>query len=463
MEAIKGNWGNRKNEAESALRRLTTVRRKEPQPSLLVLQRKVDELKKEMEKFGTAHGSLLEKGSGKLTDEERTNYVNVYGELGDKMHDELDIALEMVYLMENPAPVVAPPTVDQSITNEKSSVTRSREIIESKLNKLTETLDNASIVHGIASLSDIKMRLEGVRKMVYDEYVVAYSKLLELDVANHDANVAERDASIQAIENMIEDVALKISMKMNAVAPNTNPSSPVGGGCTVKSDVYFERRKFPSFDGQKRNFPSFKKEWRTCIQPSFGVELQLREIVKAVPKDIQPDIKNLKTMEEVWTVLSNEYGRPSELVSESIHSLTDFRFSSKTEGEKFVELFRKWSEVVADLEEIGKVEALNHDVIIQSVVTKFPSPTCKSRYVDFKMSPANQDKSQLHLLREFMLAERNRQRDLMRLLDPEMGKGGVKCYGCGENGHLSKDCPNNTAKGKVSKSVNACVKVAPVS
>ena len=85
MEAIKGNWGYRKNEAESALRRLTTVRRKEPQPSLLVLQRKVDELKKEMEKFGTAHGSLLEKGSGKLTDEERTDYVNVYGELGEIM------------------------------------------------------------------------------------------------------------------------------------------------------------------------------------------------------------------------------------------------------------------------------------------------------------------------------------------------------------------------------------------
>ena len=32
-----------------------------------------------------------------------------------------------------------------------------------------------------------------------------------------------------------------------------------GGGSTLKSDVYFERRKFPSFDGQRRNFPSLKK------------------------------------------------------------------------------------------------------------------------------------------------------------------------------------------------------------
>ena len=43
---------NSKNEAESALRRLNTVRSKEPQPSLLVLQRKVDELKKEIVNFG---------------------------------------------------------------------------------------------------------------------------------------------------------------------------------------------------------------------------------------------------------------------------------------------------------------------------------------------------------------------------------------------------------------------------
>ena len=99
MEAFKGNCENSKNEAISALRRIKTVRSKEPQPSLLVLQRKVDELKKEIVNFGTAQRALLEKGSGKLSDEERTRYVSVYDELGDRMHDELDIALEIVHLL----------------------------------------------------------------------------------------------------------------------------------------------------------------------------------------------------------------------------------------------------------------------------------------------------------------------------------------------------------------------------
>ena len=261
---------------------------------------------------------------------------------------------------------------------------------------------------------------------------------------------------------MIEDIGVKISLKINGVAPTNSPVS-VGGGNAVKSDTYFERRKFPSFDGQRRNFPSFKKEWRTCIQPSFGVELQLREIVKAVPKDIQPDIKNLKTMEEVWDVLSKEYGRPDELVTECISSLTNFQFSSKTEGERFVELFRKWSEVFSDLEEVGEVETLNNVSILESVVKKFPGSACKSRYANFRMSPLNNDKSKLQLLKEFMSAERGLQREIMKISEPEKGKIGVKCYNCGEGGHLSKDCPKNKAKDKVSKAVNACVKVAPTS
>ena len=49
---------------------------------------------------------------------------------------------------------------------------------------------------------------------------------------------------------MIEDIGVKISLKINGVAPTNSPVS-VGGGNAVKSDTYFERRKFPSFDGQR--------------------------------------------------------------------------------------------------------------------------------------------------------------------------------------------------------------------
>ena len=111
------------------------------------------------------------------------------------------------------------------------------------MKKLKEKLEDASAVHGAASLTNIQTMLESIRKVVYEEYSVAYSRLLELDVGNHEANVAERDASIQSIEEIIGDIGLTISMEMNSVAPNTSSSATGGGGGTVKSDTYFERRK----------------------------------------------------------------------------------------------------------------------------------------------------------------------------------------------------------------------------
>ena len=83
----------------------------------------------------------MEKASGKLPDEEITTYDRDYEEVENRILEELDIALEMMRLLENPAPAIAPPTIDQSIINEKSSVSRYKGIIESKLQKLTESLD----------------------------------------------------------------------------------------------------------------------------------------------------------------------------------------------------------------------------------------------------------------------------------------------------------------------------------
>ena len=147
MEAVKGNWKNSKNVAESALKRLIAVRSKEPQPTLQVLKRKIDELKNETVKFDSAQRFFMEKGAGKLSEEEITRYERDYEEVGDRIHAELDLALEMVHLMENPAPAVNPPTVDQYISNEKSSVTRCKDIIEFKLKNVKETLEDASTVH----------------------------------------------------------------------------------------------------------------------------------------------------------------------------------------------------------------------------------------------------------------------------------------------------------------------------
>ena len=61
------------------------------------------------------------------------------------------------------------------------------------------------------------------------------------------------------------------------------------------SQFLFKKRPFPHFDGQKPNYPSFRREWtETRTKAKFPPDHKLRELKRCTPKAIQPDIKNLK-------------------------------------------------------------------------------------------------------------------------------------------------------------------------
>ena len=71
---------------------------------------------------------------------------------------------------------------------------------------------------------------------------------------------------------------------------------------------YFQKQPFLKFDRQKRNYPSFRREWTDTVSSSYLVDFQIREIRRNVPKIVEPDLKNLKTMQEVWAFLDQVYG-----------------------------------------------------------------------------------------------------------------------------------------------------------
>ena len=53
-------------------------------------------------------------------------------------------------------------------------------------------------------------------------------------------------------------------------------------------------RPFPHFNGQKRNYPSFRRErTETVTKAKFPADFELQEIKRGSPKAIQPDVKNL--------------------------------------------------------------------------------------------------------------------------------------------------------------------------
>ena len=206
--------------------------------------------------------------------------------------------------------------------------------------------------------------------------------------------------------------------------------------------------------------PSFRREWTETDTGRYPPEFELWEIRRCTPNAIQPDIKNMRTVVEVWEFLEQEYGQLLELTSELVDSLTNFQFSkeAKTEEAKFTELYRSWTTVYGDLEEVGKVSVLDHEPTLARVAKRLPSHVSRTKYVDMRMEELPKEKSELEIITNFLTQERKRQKALGRLEEQQLpaktedrqppDKGGRGCFGCGKEGHRVYQCPDKASSAK---------------
>ena len=142
---------------------------------------------------------------------------------------------------------------------------------------------------------------------------------------------------------------------------------------------------------------------------SHTMVFQLQEIRRAVLPKIQPNRKNLKTMNEVWeALLYEEFGQIMENVSSLVLGLVAFKNSkeAKTESSKLIEFWRKWSEGYADLHELGKTSVLNHEPTIAAVGDMLPSNSLKDRYIVLHLLRLEQGEDELQIMTEFMQLKR---------------------------------------------------------
>ena len=123
----------------------------------------------------------------------------------------------------------------------------------------------------------------------------------------------------------VRKACLKMSTSpMPANTASTNSASLEGSG--GRSNIsfarsYFQRQPFPKFSGESRDYLAFRKEWRETVTPSHDETFQLCEIRRAVPSKLQPDLKNLRSMNEVWAVLDEEFGQVLDNVSGLVRRL----------------------------------------------------------------------------------------------------------------------------------------------
>ena len=280
-----------------------------------------------------------------------------------------------------------------------------------------------------------------------------------------EAAEAERARQEEAIEQRILKCRDTITALLASV---TGRAGGAGGGGRPSQDHYFKRWDLPKFDGQRRNYPSFKREWVDSVTGKYDPNHEVRQLKLNVPKEVEPELKNLHEMKEVWAVLDKKYGSTLELSTELVTGLQDFKFSAaaRTEPAKFKELHMEFLKVHSDLKQVGELSALDHKPTLVRVARMLPSSDSQKNYNRMRRELIEKNKvdraaenstvpvlSELDIMVKFMETERELQDDFAQLNVKAEVKGSGSfgrtrnteknwgnCFKCDEPGHRAIEC-----------------------
>ena len=98
----------------------------------------------------------------------------------------------------------------------------------------------------------------------------------------------------------------------------------------------FKKLMLPEFDGARRNYLNFKLEWEeTAGCSGYLPELEVRELRKKLPKEVQADVKVMRSTTQIWMFLDQEYGSKLELTFTLVSTLENFQIfkAARTESD----------------------------------------------------------------------------------------------------------------------------------
>jgi hypothetical protein len=225
---------------------------------------------------------------------------------------------------------------------------------------------------------------------------------------------------------------------------------------TAQSDMFMKKVEWPEFkSGNRWDYPTFRRDWRLCVG-NYPVTHQIREIRTRIPDTVEPEVKVCLTMDQVWRILDNEYGRPEDVSRESLNRLRALEPDGQTDGQKFMALYHEYTKVRNDLKEVKLSEDLNTSEVLGMLASKLPNEATKTRWVTQRayIKRSARNLSAIETWDEFMEDEKEIQRDLVKMDEDQAVQrtiaqgasgavragGGVRCFNCTQLGHVTRDC-----------------------
>ena len=176
------------------------------------------------------------------------------------------------------------------------------------------------------------------------------------------------------------------------------------------TEMKLERMKMPSFNGDIREYPCFKKDFEKQVMPAMrsnddAAAYALRSCLKDEPLNI---VKNVSDdILEMWIRLDERYGRLSKLTDAIMYDIKQLKIIPEGDNKRFINLVNTIERAYRDLKAVRMESELSNSTIVILIEERLP-PHTKSMWcleVSDKESRVDDVNKFPHLL-EFLLKHR---------------------------------------------------------
>ena len=434
-----------------------------------------------LEKLETIYHSLVESHVKYVNKKGSTMDERIHQEWMDtkqESHDEVvDRALEFLGVIDSTG---VPIVVQEDGNRLKEDIETIRLRLEAQLTSLRIAADGELSVEQHKRITE---QVEGELEKTENTYLAKIDHASEVIVTERETLQARRVTEERRLIPAFEKIKTDLSRKAPAL-PGREAAPPRGNdeeeertrGRRVARMTQLEA---PVFSGKAREFKRFEKKFNELVTREYGEQAQLHYLELALPDKVKQRLTLVeKTPEQIWAQLNDVYGDPKTVLREAVGELHEL--SKKKSNKDFMVLFATTlEETEALLMKDDNQDYLKHPrelALLQDMLPvaekrefirrqrnipgneyeKFKTFLKDRKYEEMefsKMGTLNLDSDEEankcthcgmrnHLKSECMKLKREQ-----RMKEGEPRRRG-SCWTCGEDGHISFDCPQSSSKVK---------------
>lgn len=276
------------------------------------------------------------------------------------------------------------------------------------------------------------------------------------DVERTDFQQRMRDMEACLLELVSGKAALMQAKLEQRKLPEETP-------CSQLPAIKLRPTALPRFDGNKRNFYLWKKDWDALQKqgdPTGSKEVRKFQLLDSLEEKVARDLRlsTYGTADEIFRVLENRFGNKTAIAVEIVEELQALPPVKSHQPRKIIDLIQVVEKALLDLSGLGNTGALKNPLVMKSLESKLPENLKKEWlvYVSEEEDTLSPD-ARFDKLLQFLKGQEKIYEQLEQLRDDEPSKREPKiphkhartkatkssssqaaCVVCGESGHRKK-------------------------